>query len=380
MERNWLIRTTQDQILGPVAKAKVVEFLEKGALGLNDEVTSGNGYWFSLKEKDLVGKYLYGDIPQGYNPISESKSVLSKRENPDKTTSLNNAPANKTQVLRATSTTNPGIIPPKEDLEYPDITVVNQKINLGNLNTGEELKLPKNEDLEFPDITLIKASINENPHAVNATTAHPSGGHSRPAAVAAPANLSDEPVVYPDDDDLAFPDMISGSSAGTASHGGLAVVEEEREFKVPIKKSAEEFNNEFSDDSGLSLDKIHHEVESSPEKTPAPVVAPAPAPKVEKVEPAPSLGLVGKKDKLAQGVPHAQHALYERKIKTSMQQPPKDHANDLPEKEVASRSMPEDLKKRNDNYLLYVLVILVLIILSLFFYYYRTILNKPLPV
>jgi len=68
-ERNWLIRTTQNQILGPVAKAKVIEFMEKGALGLNDEVTSGNGFWFSLKEKDLVDKFLYGDIPQGYNPF-----------------------------------------------------------------------------------------------------------------------------------------------------------------------------------------------------------------------------------------------------------------------------------------------------------------------
>ena len=48
MERNWLIRTTQNQILGPVAKAKLLEFLQKGALGLNDEVSSGNGYWFSL--------------------------------------------------------------------------------------------------------------------------------------------------------------------------------------------------------------------------------------------------------------------------------------------------------------------------------------------
>ena len=52
--------------------------------------------WFWLKEKDLVDKYLYGDVPQSYNPISESKSVLSKRENPDKTMSLNATPANKT--------------------------------------------------------------------------------------------------------------------------------------------------------------------------------------------------------------------------------------------------------------------------------------------
>ena len=70
MERNWLIRTHQKQILGPVGKTKVIEFLQKGALGLNDEVTCGNGYWFWLKEKDLVDKYLYGDVPQSYNPIS----------------------------------------------------------------------------------------------------------------------------------------------------------------------------------------------------------------------------------------------------------------------------------------------------------------------
>jgi len=76
MERNWLIRTTQNQILGPVSKAKVLEFLQKGALGPGDEVCSGNGYWFYIKEKDLVDKYLHGDVPQGYNPISESISVL----------------------------------------------------------------------------------------------------------------------------------------------------------------------------------------------------------------------------------------------------------------------------------------------------------------
>ena len=92
MERSWLIRTTQNQILGPVAKSKVLEFLQKGALGLNDEVTSGNGYWFSLKEKDLVEKYLNGDIPQSFNPVSESKSVLVFKKNQDKTTSLNSSP------------------------------------------------------------------------------------------------------------------------------------------------------------------------------------------------------------------------------------------------------------------------------------------------
>jgi hypothetical protein len=72
--------------------------------------------------------------------------------------------------------------------------------------------------------------------------------------------------------------------------------------------------------------------------------------------------------------------LHERKVKSSsLQITPKEVTKDLP-KELPPRSMPEHLKKRNDNYLMYLLVIIVLIILSLFFYYYSNILNKPLPV
>ena len=70
--------------------------------------------------------------------------------------------------------------------------------------------------------------------------------------------------------------------------------------------------------------------------------------------------------------------LHERKIKTSAQS--KNISNAKNDKKDSTRSMPEELKKRNDNYLLYILIILVLIFMTLFFYYYRTILNKPLPV
>ncbi|MDO9181812.1 MAG: hypothetical protein Q7U04_05360, partial [Bacteriovorax sp.] len=163
MERNWLIRTTQKQILGPVAKSKVLEFLDKGALGLNDEVSSGNGYWFSLKEKDLVEKYLLGDVPQTYNPISESISVLSKRENPDKTTSLNATPINKTQVLKVGAMLA-GILPNESDLEFPDITIVNTSASTLLYAPNSELKMPTTDDLEFPDISMIKKSINDSPN------------------------------------------------------------------------------------------------------------------------------------------------------------------------------------------------------------------------
>lgn len=384
MERNWLIRTSQNQILGPVAKAKVLEFLQKGALGLNDEVTSGNGYWFSLKEKSLVEKYLHGDVPQGYNPISESKSVLSRRENPDLTTSLNTAPANKTQVLKAAAQT-PGVLPANDDLEYPDLTMVNN--NLGEqlkAATGgvssEEAKLPTQDDLEFPDIVSIAASIENNPHTmVEAKNSNQMKSVSKMAEEVASSN---EPIVYPQSDDLAYPDMASieqeeqeqeeedrdftvviPNPKGAMERPVAAPVKAEAnaetktEIKPEIKKvPKKDFKPEFDDNSGLSL-----------------VSTAAPEAKIDKAQ-----RIEAKKIKET----HIEDKklLHERKVKASTREAVAREMIKSGPKETAERAMPDHLKKRNDNYLMYVLVILVLIILSLFFYYYRTILNKPLPV
>lgn len=368
-ERNWLIRTTQNQILGPVAKAKVVEFLQKGALGLNDEVTSGNGFWFSLREKDLVEKYIYGDIPQGYNPISESKSVLAKRENPDKTTSLNTAPANKTQVLKAESAV-PGVLPKNEDLEYPDITVVRSVSPVTSAHQ-EETKLPNQDDLEFPDITIVAKPASHSLHSAHgeivaqATVSQPVAMKNQ-VEQKVEAQTEEGPIVYPQSDDLEFPDLTAPSSTP-------AQVEEELDFKVEIPQAPEvekaekaeksekpsakksgmvDLKNEIDADQTLTLmvDNSHHSTS-----------------KIESKEAKRSITPQRQPEKL----------LHERKVKSSAA--PKEITKDLP-KEVQPRVMPEHLKKRNDNYLLYLLAIIVLIILALFFYYYRNILNKPLPV
>lgn len=380
MERNWLIRTTQKQILGPVAKAKVLEFLQKGALGLNDEVTSGNGYWFSLKEKDLVEKYLLGDVPQSYNPISESRSVLSKRENPDKTSSLNATPLNRVELAASSGI----VLPPKNDLDYPeveldDITRVNSSLSELMLQVAEsapksapaappptvkpigdlgEMKLPTSDDLEFPDVTLIKAAVNgptkieiketSGLNVPSQKTVHSSGKIE--------VQKNADQLIYPKDEDLAFPDMDAI----------VASIEEERDFVVPLKKSSEEapvvetkkattkeFHNEFEPDSGLSLNSGSFHNEDFEEK-------PAAALKLQKSK-----------------TPEEKKLLHERKTKSSSHH--HSHDNDM-QRESKRPALAENLKKRNDNYLMYMLIILVLIIVSLFFYYYKTILNKPLPV
>jgi len=359
VERNWLIRTSQNQILGPVAKSKVIEFLEKGALGLTDEVTSGNGYWFHLREKDLVEKYLYGDIPQSYNPISEAKSTLKLKANPDKTTSINASPANATQVINLKNL-DLGAAPKKEDLEYPDITVVHPIEKFSD--NKEQTKLPSSEDLEFPDITVVSqlssqvtnTKIQTKSEANSEAVKKESGAKN---VIKMPLDtLSDEEVVLPPSDDLEYPDMDfinevkakpveTGIASGykMTSNADMAA-EEEVTFEVPNQS-------------------IPDPIESS-------------GPKLKPENTSPGLKLVGKQAHTQEEVKvnkpkEPQKLLTERKVKS------KEVPKEAPEKK---REISPELKNRNDSYLFIIFVILLVIIVGAVFYYYRFILNKPLPV
>ena len=79
MDKNWLIRTKSNHILGPISKEKVLELYHNGSIKADDEVCSGNGFWFFIREDDLVNKYLLGSDTQSFNPISEAKDVLTSR-------------------------------------------------------------------------------------------------------------------------------------------------------------------------------------------------------------------------------------------------------------------------------------------------------------
>lgn len=388
MERNWLIRTSQNQILGPVAKQKLLEFIQKGALGLTDEVASGNGYWFSLKEKDLVEKYLYGDIPQGYNPISESKSVLSRRDNPEKTTSINTAPINQTQhtqVIKVADIMSTAA-PSAADLEYPDmdITVVTKAPTVTpvlNLHDESDQKVPDASDLEFPDVAAITSNVSATFKSASETPAPIQSSAPAPqqAAVASkPQQVKDfgltgDEALFPNDDDLAFPDMDNKTSTKVEkgkvdlSHQytrtvaldndqvGVALPEtkEVKETK-PAAKSMRELDG-VSDDMQFSLTLDVPKASAAPE-----------------VEHHEAKNVVPKKEKLQV---EDRKLLHERKTKASAAKPA---AQRDPSRETAHRES-EPLKKRNDNYIFFILIILVLIIVAVFFYF-KEILNKPLPV
>ncbi|MGB0454519.1 MAG: hypothetical protein ACPGJV_12500 [Bacteriovoracaceae bacterium] len=196
--KNWLIRTTNNQILGPVSKQKIYELIRSGKLEDEDEISSGNGYWFWVKEEDLVEKFIIGDVPQDFNPVSESETVLVKRENPQKTQTFGNR---KGESLSNQSAEEGVSIPNQQDLMYPDdeehddITRVTSlggvqeetsdvtefikldeddegpdndatiELSLDSLDLSqsnitkdkdEELKLPEEQDLEFPEIEEVE--------------------------------------------------------------------------------------------------------------------------------------------------------------------------------------------------------------------------------
>ncbi len=104
------------QILGPVSIDKVKELMEKNSLRAEDELSSGNGYWFALRETDLVEKYIHERVTQGFNPITEAPTLLAKS---------NSLPATapKTTEAKVERREEEEDIAPlsDEDLEYPDM-------------------------------------------------------------------------------------------------------------------------------------------------------------------------------------------------------------------------------------------------------------------
>lgn len=199
--KNWLIRTTQNQLLGPVSKEKIIELIRAGKLEEDDEVCSGNGYWFYIREDDLVEKYLVGDVPQSFNPVYEIEPILTRQVRKDKTSTLG-SPGAVPGIGSIEIDENP-VLPEGEDLEYPDI-----EINLDDDDdeditvVGQMTMPPVGADApEGPPVDLPSTP----PEPVQVSAGKDTGLMSR-----APDKLDGErsrPGKLPSDDDLAYPDL-----------------------------------------------------------------------------------------------------------------------------------------------------------------------------
>ena len=195
MEKNWLIRTKNNHILGPVSKAKVQELILKGSIKGDDEVCSGNGYWLYVREQDLVKKYITDSNPQDFNPVTEAETL--------------------------------GAISPIEsDLEYPDIESITGRTESVVNHSAPEVKTPST-----PTPKEVAEELNLQPED----------------SFEAPLNddFEESPEVLPEDDDLEYPDEplvnsaenvvpIKASTPARKKKGSVPKLKKRRKAPVPV--------------------------------------------------------------------------------------------------------------------------------------------------
>lgn len=158
MEKNWLIRTKNNHILGPVSKAKIQELVGNGSVKGDDELCSGNGYWFYIKEKDLLDKFVYGDEGQGFNPISEAPTVLAASKD-----SLDQAQ----EIIEESSHVENTMVLNLNDLDLTDVEESNDKPQLPKeeptIDVSEEVSttLPKGPP------TAVASNVEKKPFRIS---------------------------------------------------------------------------------------------------------------------------------------------------------------------------------------------------------------------
>lgn len=374
-EKNWLIRTKNNQILGPATKQKVIELIQKGSLTGEDEICCGNGYWFWIKEEDLLEKYVYGDISQGFNPISEAPDVLTAggRQTPLEPFMGSAPKANQSSPQKKQappSNEEEMIFPNSEDLEYPDMGVSSEtssNMELEQVETqspshieaaheSNESEESNEEDITRLDLSDLSGQINEMKAAGQ--------GKLREDSPSALNDSEEEIELLPSDDDLEYPDL---DDVGTGEIDLNIGEEDQSDDTHPLSEH---------EDRGLG---------------------PAVALEQDDLE---NEGVKGNsKGSLSKDLPElslppkaAAHAKAHKKKKPlkrrshsfSVDQDSLDHdetSDDFLDGEELLHEQAQangQVKQRNDKYLFFILI-LVFVLIAVLFYYYRTILNKPLP-
>lgn len=207
MKRNWLIRTKNNKILGPLPKEKVVELYNAGDLKELDEVCSGNGYWFWIKEKELVEKYLVGEAEQSFNPVSEAQTVLCHSKG-----------GSVLGVSKESNTENTQVLQVPIDLK--------KKSEKLETDDDEEVVVPLTNDLDYPDdefIENVKDEVEKELRDFKVSNDSQEGQdfvekrsekHSKKLEVIKDGDsiIDETDVLLPEVDDLDYPDTESFES------------------------------------------------------------------------------------------------------------------------------------------------------------------------
>lgn len=308
-DKNWLIRTKNNQILGPATKQKVIELIQKGSLTGEDEVTSGNGYWFWIKEKELLEKYVFGETVQCFNPISEAPDVLTAG---GRNTVLE--PFLPTQGVANSTTMAPSDPSGEDENVYPD-----------------------SEDLEYPDIDSISSSIEEELEMELIK-------QGNEAVQLEEVHEDILEVESDDEDDFTRLDLRDLSS----------------QIQEMNKNNEEDLN--FPSYGEVTQDLSTHAIEVEEESKSLGIPKESPSLKMDNLS-------SQRAEKVDNGEKNQQKKNKNEKASKSIQS----------ETKTIKENNKEKKKPRNDKYLFFILIATVLFIVVLF-YYYSVVLNKPIPV
>lgn len=350
-DKLWLIRTSKKQILGPVSREKVIELIEKGALSDKDEVTKGNGYWFHLRERDLLDKYLYGDVPQEFNPISEAPDILTSNVVKESTGTIDKIPGLAKTKPAPIAVDDETLIPSKDDLEYPDM-------GGGGSDSEEQVLTPEGDDLDYPDMDISRPDI-------TLVAPMPSAPASAPVVDESTVIMGadGEEVHIPSNDDLEYPDMDMGDDLPPASH---AVAPEDGP-----KDEEETLVMEVAPEAPPEPESTSASVVSLNRKAPQSVVAKA----IARSKP------IQAEESEEDESDFEDEELDEEEVDVEEDTDPARSTGGFkgkPKREVRIKRTYE-APARNDRYLLVLLALVILILASGIVYYYSRILGKPLP-
>ncbi len=431
-EKSWLIRTSKKQILGPVSREKVIELIEKSALTEKDEISRGNGYWFHIRERDLLDKYLYGDVPQEFNPISEAPDILTVnlggREGtgtidriPGLAKAKAQAAAQPVPVAKTATESGPvaiddeTFIPSEDDLEYPDMGGEDSAPLTVEGEDGEELLLPSGDDLDYPDMGEVSGPVAASEAPIPAPTPK---AKSAPAPEEVTVVMGDdgEEIHLPTSDDLEYPDMGDTSADVT-------------ETRIEVQTSAQESDEgedllSMPEDNDLEYpDMVEPEVEATPPAAPvipeapaAPVAAPvvslsrkaaptsavakaleqkkvaaAPAVEVPKAQALPVVEELEEEEEEEddEAVPELEQVEEEVEFDDDLEdeEEEEDEDEDEDDEDTSTRrtrggvriKRTYDAPARNDRYLFALLALVLIVLATGILYYYSKILGKPLP-
>ena len=351
-EKTWLIRTRAKQILGPATKQRIVELVQKGSLSDEDEVSSGNGYWFWLKEKDLVEKYLFGDIPQEFNPIAEAPDILTVQSETEVTASFSRIPLESLGIKQAGPDMDLLAQHGVAEVESSAPPEIQQDDDEDDLDDGKQ-NLPSDDDLAFPDM----------------------GGSAMAKPVAQPKEVKPAPPTPPPPEPIENvqpPAPQAVEEQVVCEDGSDGILPSSEDLEYPDMDFAENFVEEetvLPEGDDLAFPDMGESEEVADLKTDPSMAAAFEVDESELAQEETDIGDI-LEDDIEEEVDPPQH-----------KDPPKEPARKQTRKKSKKKSRKRKVihqPERNDRYL-FILAFVIGIVIVGVLYYYKKVLNKPLP-